>query len=56
MTSTFLEVPSAYADRRAEGYDLPIAVAEVGNEAQGVITNIDLKGGGAGYDDWAPPA
>ena len=31
MTNTFLEVPSAYADRRAKGYDLPIAVAEVGS-------------------------
>jgi CubicO group peptidase (beta-lactamase class C family) len=54
MTSTFLEVPSAYADRRAKGYDLPIAVAEVGS--QGAITSIDLKGGGDGYSDLAPPA
>jgi CubicO group peptidase (beta-lactamase class C family) len=53
MTSTFLEAPSAYADRRAKGYDLPIALAEVSN---GAIANIDLKGGGAGYNDLAPPA
>jgi CubicO group peptidase (beta-lactamase class C family) len=54
MTGTFLEVPSAYADRRAKGYDLPIASAEVGN--QGAFTQIDVKGGGAGYNDLAPPA
>ena len=55
MTSTFLEVPSAYADRRAKGYDLPLALAEVGSEPSnmGVITGIDVEGGGAGYN--APP-
>ena len=59
MTNTFLEVPSAYADRRAKGYDLPVAVAEVGKVgkvgSEGAITNIDVKGGGDGYDDLAPP-
>jgi CubicO group peptidase (beta-lactamase class C family) len=57
MTRTFLEVPSAYADQRAKGYDLPLALAEVGSEPSntGVITNIEVEGNGAGYNELAPP-
>jgi CubicO group peptidase (beta-lactamase class C family) len=53
MTSTFLRVPAVQAGRVAKGYHLATASAELGSG--GAISQINLKGGGFGYDDLAPP-